>query len=604
MNKIPFILLVAITLLLGACEYEPGGSNFVEIEQETVTPVSITLNDINPSDTVFIYQSTNINIKVNSAKELVQAEVLLDGEQITTMYSNQLSFSISPYQYSEGVHKLSIKATLASGTGSLADMMGLEYFWGELSWNFYIVKNIEDKFKFDYRINDDGFMELYWSNLIPDNYIQSYTVQGSYSQDGDIIITDASQKTYVDYGYVCGNGYYDVKIILKDGNIFWKYLSIDSPTPGLYFEDIDLERLRVFWDKPLANARFNLFIDDEVYVTEMVDTSIVVSQYFGEMRSFKLEIKPRMAEYDNLYNTTSVYERNNLGMYLELPNWPLYAYNKTENIIYTTRYSSLLAFDANSMEIINSIVIEGNPWGLIYGGKLASAPHNGTVAAMTGEETWILPNSQLGSSVVIPGVDGDIHTRLAALTSNDQFFVVQGKTNICTVYNSLNGAKEGEFTFTYNTVYDMPDFDTVSDDGKYFCSSSDTGMEVLEVNGVSTTVVYTDTREYSGAMFVPSHPDQLLLRVGSVIELRQMPDFTLLQQMEVTNDALLCNIDPATTNLLYYQNDSLRVCNVDHLSETLFKIRTNEKYCKMFNSKIVTYGNGGLCLDIEPYLNE
>jgi glutamine cyclotransferase len=78
---------------------------------------------------------------------------------------------------------------------------------------------------------------------------------------------------------------------------------------------------------------------------------------------------------------------------LGLPNWELYAYNLTDNIIYTRKYTDLVAFDAATLQEINTVSIMGNPWGFAYGGKIASAPHNSTVAAMTGEETWIFADS-------------------------------------------------------------------------------------------------------------------------------------------------------------------------------------------------------------------
>jgi len=92
--------------------------------------------------------------------------------------------------------------------------------------------------------------------------------------------------------------------------------------------------------------------------------------------------------------------------------------------------------------------------------------------------------------------------------------------------------------------------------------------------------------------------------VGSDIEIRQIPGFNLIQTLDVSaNDAWPCNIDPASMSLLYYQTDSLKVCKINNLKKTLFKIRSNEKSCKMFNNKLLTFGKGGMCFDINPYLS-
>jgi hypothetical protein len=264
----------------------------------------------------------------------------------------------------------------------------------------------------------------------------------------------------------------------------------------------------------------------------------------------------------------------------------------------------LVAFDATTFQEINTVSIEGNPWGLLYGGKMATAPHNSTIAAMTGEETWIFTDSRFVNPIIIPSVpslSGSTQVRLSALTTNDRFFVVEKGANLCEVFNSLTGKKIFDFSFTYPTIYDTPDFVTVSENGQFFCASSENGIEIFEINGTTTNLLYTDTRQYKGAMFVPSQPDKLLLGVGSTIEIRQIPGFGLIQTFDVTQSTRLCNIDRASMNLLYHQNDSLKVCKINNLTKTIFKIKSDAIYCRIHNNKLLT--NRGIAFDITPYLN-
>jgi hypothetical protein len=603
MGKLIFIISTTI-LLFAACEYNPSGNNFLDLTPpEDYISFEISLNDLNPSDTLYLYQNTLITMKISSPKDLLQAVMLIDGQEYKNMWIDSLGFMFYPDQIDEGVHKLTIVASFTSGTGSLAEIMGLEGYMGELSWNIRVIHNPQDRFKVEYRINEEGFLELFWKNAIPDSYIESYTIHSGLTQKTDTTINDAQQKSFVDYGYVCEYAYYEVKTRLKDGNILGKTLSIDSPTPKVYFEDLGLDSLRVYWDKPFANGRFNLMTDDNTIATEIHDTSIITPQLFGKTRQFNLEIKPLKSEYDNFYNNFSSWGNFCQGTSLGLPNWELYAYNITDNVIYTRKHNNLVAFDATSLQEINAVTITGNTWGFAYGGKIASAPHNSTVAAMTGEDTWIFTDSRFINPIKISSLRGDVNTRLSALTSNDRFFVVEQGANICKIFNSLTGEKIFELPFTYKTIYTFPDFVTVSENGQFFCASSEDGIEVFEINGTTANLLYTDTRQYRGAMFIPSQPDKLLIRVDTGIEIRQIPDFNLIQRLDVsTNGAILCNIDPASMSLLYYQNDSLKVCNINYLIETIFKIRSDEKACKMFNNKLLTYGKGGIYFDINPYL--
>lgn len=603
MNKLYFIIS-AVILFLAACEYEPSGNNFLDLTPpEDQIRIDILLNDIKPSDTIYVYRNTSVSVKINTPVDLIEGTVLLDGQNFAYLAGKESSFSMYPLQLSEGVHELSIAATFSSGTGSLAEMMGLEGYQGELKWNIRVIHDIGDYAKLGYRINEQGFLEVFWDNFFPDSIIDNYSLVSGYTQSSEIMISDVTQKSFVDYGYVCGYAYYQFRTRFKDGYSFNQYLTIETPAPKVYCEDKGLDSLRVFWDKPFANGRFNLIADNITMASEIHDTSIILPQYFGKNRKMKLEIRPRNPEYDNYSNYVSVYKNYCQGTPLGLPNWELYAYNLNDNIIYSRKYNSLVAFDATSLQEINSVTIMGNPWGFAYGGKIASAPHNSTVAAMTGEETWIYADSRFVNPVNIKPLSGSVSTRLAALTSNNRFFVVQKGTNICNVYNTLTGEEIFQFPFTYNTIYDFPDFVTVSENGQFFCASSENGIEIMEINGTSANLIYSDTRLYIGAMFVPSYTDRLLLRVGSNIEIRQIPGFNILQTLDVSEKgAVLCNIDPASMNLLYYQNDSLRVCKINNLAKTIFKIRSDETTCKMYNNKLLTFGMGGITFDIYPYL--
>lgn len=603
MNKL--IFTISTILLFAACEYEPSGTNFLDLTPpEDYIPVDISLNEIDPSDTIYLYRNALISIKISSPKELLRAEVLLDGEKYKNMSANTFDFMCYPDEIDEGEHKLTVVAGFTSGTGSLAEIMGMEGYMGEMSWNIRVIHNLKDRFKVKHRINEEGFLELYWNNAIPDSYIEGYTINSIYTQKADITINDARQKSFVDYGYVCGNVSYEVKTYLKDGNVFSRMHSVNSPTPTIHFEDLGLDSLRVYWDKPLANGRFYFIEDNDTIAAVIHDTSIVIPQLFGSPRQFSLEIKPQNPEYDIFHNKFTDLDKFCQGASLKLPNRNYYAYNKTDNILYTRRYDDLVAFDANSLQEINAVSINGNPWGFAYGGKIATAPHNSTVVAMTGEDAWIFTDSRFISPIIIsPLFRGNSNTRLSALTDNDRFFVVEGNAEICKIFNSLTGKKIFEIPFTYKTKYTFPDFITVSENGQFFCASSEDGIEIFEINGTTANLLYTDTRHYEGAMFVPSQSDKLLILVDADIEIRQMPDFNLIQRLDVSaHGAMICNIDPASMSLLYYQNDSLKVCKINSITETIFKIRVKngDKTCIMFNNKL--FSEVGIYFDINPYL--
>ena len=80
MKRILYILIAVG--LFSSCEYDPSGANFVELTPPNgFVPVNISLNDIDPSDTIYVFQDTRFSIKINISanNEFRQAIVLQIG---------------------------------------------------------------------------------------------------------------------------------------------------------------------------------------------------------------------------------------------------------------------------------------------------------------------------------------------------------------------------------------------------------------------------------------------------------------------------------------------------------------------------------------------
>ena len=500
-------ILIAI-LLFTSCEYDPSGNNFIELTPpDDFIAIEISLNDIDPADTIYVFQDARVSVRINAEKKLKQAVALIDGKEY--YLSNSSDFILRRNELKEGVHKLTVNAVFTSDTGSLAEMMGMEGYMGEMSWNIRIMPDImpdaEKNFTVDYRLNEEGFLEFYWENAIPENYIKNYVVcypDNFHTQ----MISNPTQKTFVDYGYVCGWTSYEITTNLQTGHSYSKRVTLNKPAPKIYFENVSLKELRIYWDKPFANGRFTLTGDGGIaFSSEKNDTTITIPQIFGTNRRFGLETRPLKTEYDTSNNEFTTSDSFCLGTSLGLfgLNWILYGYNTTDNLIYSTKYDQLVALDATTLQEKNNININR----LMWGGRIACAPHNSTVAAMTGEETWIFADSRFINPVIIPNLSGNINTRLSALTSNDRFFVVPlyfsslETSFICYVFNAKTGEKIFDFSFTHGIPFldSPPNCVTVSDDGRYFFAASIDGMELFEISGTTANLLYADARRYTTA---------------------------------------------------------------------------------------------------------
>ncbi len=118
------------SVFLYSCEYEPTELYEPKVNKDIAPPeiqtVQLNLND----DTLFLYSSKQINFQFqsNSSQKIVAVKFYLDNTLLNTVNSNAGSFDLNYYQLSKGIHKLKIELYAKSGTGSIADNLGLEAF--------------------------------------------------------------------------------------------------------------------------------------------------------------------------------------------------------------------------------------------------------------------------------------------------------------------------------------------------------------------------------------------------------------------------------------------------------------------------------------------
>ena len=86
MKKLHICLLFLSLIMLVGCEYSPMGENIIDLKTpDKNIPVAITLNNVNPADTIYVYQTTSVTIQIKSTKSLVKAEVMLNNNVFATI---------------------------------------------------------------------------------------------------------------------------------------------------------------------------------------------------------------------------------------------------------------------------------------------------------------------------------------------------------------------------------------------------------------------------------------------------------------------------------------------------------------------------------------
>ena len=159
--------------------------------------------------------------------------------------------------------------------------MGYEGYQFESYWNVKVI-NLSDYFTGGYRILDDGQMELYWDNPLLSN---AEITRCYYSLRGYREELDPLQKSTIIDDYACREAFYFVSTTFKteafgysssETSQYEGRIVINTPIPQVYFEDLDQNKLRVYWDKlAVSSATYKVHYSNTT-ISDFTDTTIVL----------------------------------------------------------------------------------------------------------------------------------------------------------------------------------------------------------------------------------------------------------------------------------------------------------------------------------------
>lgn len=601
--------ILGIVFLIISCEYKAEGDFYREVEPPVAeVPFEIRLNQIQPTETIYLFGIARLILHLNTGgKELYDLKIAIDGQILEhdrpyDTPTGTYQFTINPWEVSNGNHKLSISIITASGSGSLADMMGMEGYQGEMEWNVYTVNDFEDNFKIGYRKTEDDMLEFYWELPdIPESFFENYEIQDGTRR---LIITDQQQKSFIVEDYVCGDIQFQVFVLVKTYNgytqHFFKYRDFSSPCPKLYFKDISLDKLLIYWDKPFSKARFSLsegwYSHEGVLTT---DTFLIVPQVpFSGGITFYLIIYPEKLQILDSYASSSG------GHSISS------RFSYASNITYCTTLKEILAISQDQIWTIHPTTFKETvqtmlPYSYLSSRLLSCVPGSSKIAIRHDTELWIYPDHNFRNPLVVFN-EWDWSPFLFQLTNNDRMFIIDinhSRYGVCNVYNATNGTK----VFSFNISQSATNLKwCVSVDGKHFCEATLNGMTIHQIGATEIEKTVQVPGYYTDAMFNPLNPDQLIVKERDNIQIFESSDFTNpVHSFVIPASARLLNIDPATGYLLYLQRystrDTLRVARPELVANPLFSIATSYPEVVLLNNCLINK-DGAQIFDITPYI--
>ncbi|MDA3843874.1 MAG: hypothetical protein PF588_05845, partial [Candidatus Kapabacteria bacterium] len=372
----PTLILFGI-IFFAACEYEPTGNHFVEVDPNT--PPLIYDVELNwDKDTIWQPANQSIYLRynfTNSNKKFLQAYVVVDDSLHKTSDTRSNNFGLFPVlkQTALDTHRVVFEAHFASGTGSLADLAELERFVVKKEWViiYYDIQRF-DLPKITVK-KIDGKLEISWKKPPIDSIISyrltKFVLDGYNCPEILTVYSSIDSCSFVDPHYVGESANYQLILKAAGSNKAYYYPEsrYSGNFPKLQYETINDTTLRLFWNKCEFPENFDAYLINVSYrgdtITDINTTSVIVDNYyFGSNREFRLNIKPKITHY---YQMT-YYGSDNYSSTLNLLNGQTsfdyyFAYSAGKNnLVYNYQYSDYGIIDINNNDNIKKILTD-NP---------------------------------------------------------------------------------------------------------------------------------------------------------------------------------------------------------------------------------------------------
>jgi hypothetical protein len=210
------VLFFGIFCLLAACAYEPEGEyvNPSIYRPLDNIPASINIDDLKGEFALVFRTSFHFSVD-RVGKPLIYCKVSSEGKEISVGNLNdQYSFLIDPEQLSNGTHEYDIEVKLSSGSGSIAESLGVEYYLIQKKLVVSVDKSIPEPVTGLTATMVDGYMTLTWNKPSHNHYKYSIFKLDENDNFLDAFdISNASLTSYVDKGYVGGKVSYHVALV-------------------------------------------------------------------------------------------------------------------------------------------------------------------------------------------------------------------------------------------------------------------------------------------------------------------------------------------------------------------------------------------------------
>lgn len=380
------LLVLPLIFLLHSCEFNPTGTNFIDIPQEQ--PVAnINLNF--SIDTIKVWGETNFNYSIDIGERKIDSvNLYVDNKLFASKSSSVGNIFFNSNEYSNNSHKLKIEIIASSGTGSISDVLGAEKAIFTKEWTLIIDNQTPGSLKITSAGPSNGRLKIQWQKYYKFNF-QFYSLYKN-----DVLVTilkNQNINTWTDSDYVCGKAEYRVDITAANQVGVGNVLNYD----GNYSRIINLtvtdsNKVKLVWSKNIFYNNFGSYAVYRGYYTPgkqiIVLKNINDTTYIDEYPVFGKETIYSVGAYPPGYAGYSGNEST--GSTCSIGNKMLEAYTiqyiPSLNSVYILNSNGIYRLDAGSFSILSSQNSRFNDYG-----EAVSVSQNGQYMYVSGNASFV-----------------------------------------------------------------------------------------------------------------------------------------------------------------------------------------------------------------------
>jgi hypothetical protein len=602
LNNKNFILVVLVFCMFFSCDYQSNKEYIQEIEPPSpITEININL--FPAGDTLELFQALNLMYQFDAGGRKFYEGYFELGNKKWLLTNQEGQIALKPEDLEPGYHRLLLRAYYKSGSGSVADIAGVETILAETQWVVVSDHRVAPALALSFYKNDKGLLTLTWEPCQQYNFEQYELKRRGALPWLTFIIDDPNQTHFTDSCFFGTEATYTLFAKVKGyqslGHGNNSFIRVETELPKMSIEPLGLDSLRISWNKTEYAARHTLVRANRfpqiVYLESSVDTSVVVaSPEFGNWNTFELSTK---AFFNSTCGISRSTDEKNYGIGQSLLGYfRNYVYNFQDNIIYLLESDQVVAYNFETMDIISRIAIQN----IGYYGQFASSLNINSLA-VTGEfHIYVFPDQHLVNPDIIY-LGGGRSGYHIFLTDHNELAITVG--NEFRLYNTKNQKLITSFDIVEFPYYSRWAGMGISLDAGYAGIATHNGIWLYQRINNQYEPIYHDQNNYRSILFHPTDPSRVYVSSShepGVIQYR-LPGFTPEKYWEFPNPCLICNIDPHTGFMLVKNTAAgkLHVLNLD-TGQILLSINSSDYSPRLFNNRLLS--ENGIMLDITPYL--